>query len=301
MKLVSFDIPKIPTSAADKAKVTKYYNYLKGTKGEAGISSGVRVKVRRKDPEKLAKLQRELGQGKLTGIKYAFVPSMIDPKTGFTVKVHVRSNKVAPDVIRIRPINYLTGKPSGEISFQFEPLNHAALLHDPVAEIERVIMELKSRVDGDEPQRFRVRANDRTVTDVDFDDTITDRVMFYMSEYKLTWRQWLSGITMETAGKQTTLQAYHRARVVDKERKKAVRKISKSYVSVLNAIESSLQTDTRTLTQRAYGVQEDRGATKTIKDMLRKGLISGNDSAWRMTREGQKYLKFGREHIQYFK
>lgn len=283
---VFFALPKDPTPAARK-KLNKYHTYLHGEPGAAGILQGVRVKVRRKDPKKLKKLQTELGQGELPGIKYAYVPSMIDPETGVVVPVFVRSNKIKADVIRIAPPR------GGEIQFRFEALNHKALMRDPEKEVARVVALLKAQDGSDDPQMFRIRSNDRTVTDVDTDESIVTRVRSYMREYK-TWKSWLEGVTMETAGRQTSLQKYHRARIADKERKKQARKINLNYMAMLTAIDQGPPTNTETLAMRALGSPTDPSGLRRLNNMKKAGLVNGDDNRWWNTRAGSEYLRNAR-------
>lgn len=303
--LVSFEIPKTKPRPADKAKLTRYYKYLFG---DNGVALGAKVAVRRKDPEKLLKLQQQFGQGDLPGVKAVFIRSFRDPVTDKLVRPKVKHRKSGPDVVAfpVERFNKRTEawEPAGEVETQFLPFDKIAMLTDPEGEIRRVAQELAdlAGVDADRAY-FRVRNGSQEVNINRMLESTISQVRFYQTQYA-NWQEWLDGLIIESATGQHTLRDYGRAKQAEKERKARVRKINVQHAALLRAIEKTRNGaggPTEALTRTTTGsLDEVSMVRKTLEKMRGLKLVTGDDNRWMMTAHGRKYLANARNVLALF-
>lgn len=296
--LVSFQFPK-QLRPADKRKLNKYHKYLFADYrhgGYSGITNGVKARVRVKDPERLAKLQEEYGQGRLPGVKYVWIPSIIDPVTNKVVRPKVRHRKTMPNVVSFKVERYNEKRGTyepGIVETQFLPFDKIALLQDPQAEIMRVTKELADLAGVDHTTaQFRVRNADNEIKETRTAVTMVDKIKFYMSKYP-DWEEWLDGLIIDTATSTKTLQEYRRTKMGEIERRKKIRKINTTYVLLLNEIsEHKGGAATEVIAQGAYGTIQDAPAVrKLLEEMKGHKLVNGDDNRWFLTQHGQRLLR----------
>lgn len=302
--LVSFDIPKTKPRPADKAKLTRYYNYLFG---DNGVALGAKVAVRRKDPDKLLKLQQQFGQGDLPGVKAVFIRSFRDPVTDKLVRPKVKHRKNAPDVVSFPVERYNrradAWEPAGEVETQFLPFDKLAMLTDPEEEIRRVAAELAELAGVDlDRAYFRVRNGSQEVNVNQLLDSTVSQVRFYQTQYA-NWQEWLDGLIIESATEgQHTLRDYGRAKQAEKERKAKIRTINVQHATLLRAIEKTkVGAMTEVLTRMATGsLDEVSTIRKTLERMRKLKLVMGDDSRWMLTAHGRNYLGKARNILPLF-
>ena len=307
--LVDFAFPR-RLRPADKAKLTKYDNYLfadhrKG--GTNGITNGVRAKVRVKDPAKLAKLQSEYGQGELPGIKYVWIPSIIDPQTEKVVRPRVRHRKTKPNVVSFPVDRYVPSRdefvPGGYVETQYLDFDKAALLEDPDAEVRRVAELLAdyAGVDLDTAQ-FRIRNGENQFKETRMVDSMVGRVRFYMHEYAADWMQWLDGLSIDTAENQHTLLEYRRTKSREIDRRKRIKTVDREQAMLLRAIEKTKGgAMTEILTRMTTGSLDDVSKVrKQLEKMRKRKLVNGDDSRWMLTRHGLSYLSKIRDILRLY-
>lgn len=305
--LVSFEIPKTKPRPADKAKLTRYYNYLFG---DNGVALGAKVAVRRKDPDKLRKLQQQFGQGDLPGVKAVFIRSFRDPVTDKLVrpKIKHRKDKKTPDVVVFPVERYNADEDAwevaGEVATQYLPFDKKALLKNPDAEVRRIAEKLAefAGVDVDRAH-FRIRNGPHEIAENRMIDSTVARVRFYQTQYA-NWEEWLDGLIIETATGQHTLRDYGRAKQAEKERKAKVRKINVQHAALLRAIEKTRNSaggPTEVLTRTTTGsLDEVSMVRKTLEKMRGLKLVTGDDNRWMMTAHGRKYLANARNVLALF-
>ena len=306
--LVDFKFPA-RLRPADKAKLTKYDNYLfadhrKG--GTNGITNGVRATVRVKDPAKLAKLQHEYGQGELPGIKYVWIPSIIDPQTEKVVRPRVRHRKTKPNVVSFPVDRYVPSRdefvPGGYVETQYLDFDKAALLKDSDAEVERVASLLAEYAGEDlDRAQFRVRNGENEVKETEMMDSMKAEIRRYMNEYG-DWMKWLDGLSIDTAENQHTLLEYRRTKSREIERRKRVGRINIDHARLLRAIEKTKGgAMTEILTQQTTGSLDDVSMVrKTLEKMRKLKLVNGDDARWMLTRHGHSYLAKARNALRLF-
>jgi hypothetical protein len=303
--LVDFAIPKTKPRPADKAKLTRYYKYLFG---DNGVALGAKVAVRRKDPDKLLKLQQQFGQGDLPGVKAVFIRSFRDPVTDKLVRPKVKHRKHAPDVV-VFPVERYNKREdawevAGEVETQFLPFDKAALLSDPDAEIRRVAEQLADYAGVDAGRAyFRVRNGENEINVNRLLDSTIAQVRFFQSQYA-NWMKWLDGLIIETATGQHTLRDYGRAKQAEKDRRAKVRKINVQHAALLRAIEKTRNSSggpTEALTRTTTGsLDEVSMVRKTLEKMRGLKLVTGDDNRWMMTAHGRKYLANARNVLALF-
>lgn len=296
--LVDFTFPKKLTPAA-KRKLTRYDEYLfadhrKG--GTNGITNGVRAKVRVKDPAKLAKLQDEYGQGELPGIKYVWIPSIIDPQTEKVVRPRVRHRKTKPNVVSFPVDRYVPSRdefvPGGYVETQYLDFDKAALLRDSDAEVERVASLLAEYAGEDlDRAQFRVRNGENEVKETEMVDSMKAEIRRYMNDYG-DWMKWLDGLSIDTATSQHTLLEYRRTKAGELDRRKRIGEVKKVPAMLLRAIEKTKTgAMTEVLTRMTTGSLDDVSMIrKTLEKMRKQKLVNGDDTRWMLTRHGRATL-----------
>jgi hypothetical protein len=306
--LVNFVFPA-NLSPADKRKLTIYDTYLfadhrKG--GQNGITNGVRARVRVKDPEKLAKLQAEYGQGELPGIKYVWIPSIIDPQTEKVVRPKVRHRKTKPNVISFPVDRYVKSRdafvPGGYVETQYLDFDKMALLRDTDAEVERVCQLLAEYADTDLSRaQFRIRNGENEFKGTMGVDRMRAEVRGLMTDYG-DWQKWLDGLSIDTAGNQHTLLEYRRTKSRELNRRKFIKSANIPYLRLLRALEKSKRgAMTEVLTRQTTGsLDEVSMVRKTLESMRGKKLVVGDDSLWMLTTHGRQYLNKYRDAMILF-
>lgn len=306
--LVSFQFPT-NLRPADKAKLTRYHTYLfadhrKG--GYNGITNGVRARVRVKDPENLAKLQSEYGQGVLPGIKYVWIPSIIDPQTEKVVRPKVRHRKTKPNVISFPVDRYVKSRdafvPGGYVETQYLDFDKKALLRDTDAEVERVCKQLAEYADTDLSRaQFRIRNGENEFKGTMGVDRMRAEVRGLMTDYG-DWRKWLDGLSIDTAGNQHTLLEYRRTKSRELDRRKLIKSANIPVLRLLRALEKTKRgAITEVLTSKTTGsLDEVSTVRKTLENMRSKKLVVGDDSLWVLTANGRKYLNKYRDAMTLF-
>ena len=299
--LVTFAIPETP-SKHWRAKVKKYNNYLKGTPVSPGIASGVRVRVMRRDPKKLAKLQEEVGQGSLPGLKYAWVVSAIDPQTGEPFPVEVIDHKKAPNEIIIH----------GN-SFRTVLFNKSALARQPDDELARVVSLLLRHVPRDEDGEpavlysIRIANGPWMIGDRFLESNVGQAVKRLMSTYSQNssyvardphrnYQQWLNGLTLEIAGNQRSRRELDAARERQRSIYRVVRTLKVQWLGILDAMRKGAR-NVEAIARKYAGDAEDAGTRLALKAMSGKKLVVGDDDRWDTTPQGARYLTRGAEVV----
>lgn len=311
--LVSFVIPKTrhPSSAA---KLEKYVNYLFG---EYGVARGVKVPVRRKDKAKLDKLKDRFGQGRdqggLPGIKYVFVPTIHKKDSDQLLRPIIRHRKNGPDVVIYRETDIDDAGDRytvSEVVTQFLEFDKQAMAMDPEAEVRRVgemLMEL-SGVDDPRMVRFRIQNGGHQMKEMLPLDSMVGQVKFLVGRYAVTageesaWDEWLDGLTIETAENQKSLTHFNHTKAGEYKRRKAVGEIDLQQARILLALERSRGgAATEPIARTTNGTVADAPLLKDVlTSMRRKGLVSGDDNRWMLTRPGTKYLDNARSILPLF-
>jgi hypothetical protein len=306
--LVSFTFPA-NLRPADKAKLTRYHSYLfadhrKG--GRNGITNGVRARVRVKDPEKLAKLQAEYGQGELPGIKYVWIPSFIDPTTEKVVRPKVRHRKTKPNVIAFPVDRYVKSRdemvPGGIVETQFLEFDKNALLTDMPGEVRRVAEQLAEYADEDLSRaQFRIRNGENEFRETRTVDSMIAKIRNLMTDYG-DWKLWLDGLSIDSAKNQHTLMEYRRTKMREIDRRKLIKSANIPVLRLLRALEKTKRgAMTEILTRQTTGSLDDVSTVrKTLESMRNKKLVVGDDSLWMLTTHGRKYLNKYRDAMTLF-
>lgn len=293
--LVDFTLPDYDaTTQWARRKLKKYSEYLLGSADQPGIASGVRAKVRRKDPEQLAKLQREMNQGALPGIKYAFVPTTIDPQTRRPIPVKVTSRKTSPDVIKV-----------GAVSNVSMPFDADALIESPNSEIERVMRELEEEMPDADVIRFQIQNGEQTIKKMHTRRELPLAIQDLMNRYgdnayvvkkspSRHWDRWLFGITAHGAQDQREVHELERAMVATANRKKKVRKFRQDWGGVLDTLEQLGGHAPSESVARGYsGDTTDQGTRDLLAQLKRttSQLVTGDDNRWTITAAGRAYVR----------
>jgi hypothetical protein len=299
--LVSFRIPSYAEKTDHwRKKLKNYYSYLLGADGLPGIADGVVQKVKRRSPEALAALQRQFGQGRLRGIKYAFIPSVTDPETGVVEPVDIIARDGAPDIIQV-----------GDTFQWSEPFDLDALMEAPQAEIARVADLLLSQMPNDrDAARFRImngggENESKTVPGAHTRRSIIERVMYLLNRYdtgsakvrrdgKRWWGNWMWGLQIVVANNQYTLQEFEDAKEVERDRHKQIRKIKLAWLNALDAlVQRGGSSPTEAVAYIATGATDDPTMKKTLTEMRKAKLVTGDTNRWTITQQGREYLQRG--------
>lgn len=307
--LVSFAVPAFDNASEYwRKKVLKYQRYLIGTDDDPGISRGVKAKVHRRDPEKLKALQRQVGQGALRGIKYAFVPTVIDPRTGVPEPVRVVERGKRPTIIAV-----------GDTSSWSEPFNIQALMRDAVPEIERVLAALEATNPyPSDAVRFKMLNgggvdDTKTLPRAYTRQEIVNAVLNLLNRYDIGsakvrrsasrwWGNWLYGLQIQIARNQRTLVEYAQAQEIERERVKRVRTINTVWTNLLEALrDQGGHAPTEPIAYRATGSTSDPTVLPSLKELRKRGLVQGDDSRWTITPKGREYLRQALDVLERFR
>ncbi len=309
--LVSFVIPRRrhPSSAS---KLNRYFDYLFG---QYGATRGVKIPVRRKDPDRLEKLKERFGQGReqggLPGIKYVFVPTYYRKGTDDMIRPIIRHRKTGPDVIVYRE-EAIDDEGARhvlhEVTTQYLPFDKEAMARDAGAEVERVGAELMESlgITDHRDVRFRVQNGSSQMADMLPLDTMAAQVQFLIGRYSKEdghhWTTWLDGLTIEASGQQASLKEYGIAKRGEMRRRKAIGKVNLEHTNLLRAIEQSRRgAMTEVLTMATRGnVSDAPHVKKVLTGMRTAGLVTGDDSHWILTRKGADYLSNARHILPLF-
>lgn len=302
--LVSFRIPGYAERTDHwRKKLKKYHHYLLGSDGLPGIADGVVQKVRRRSPDALAALQRQFGQGQLRGVKFAFIPSVTDPETGIVQSVDVIEREDAPDIIRVGD-TYQWSEP-----FDIDALTGSDL--DAMLEIERVADLLLSQMpEREDAARFRIMNGGgeneaKTVPGAHARRSIVAAVMALLNRYdtgsakvrrdaKRWWGNWLWGLQIVVANNQYTLKEFENAKEVERDRIKKVRKIKLAWLNALDALRQlGGASHTEAVARIATGANDDPTVPKTLTEMRKSKLVTGDANRWTITQQGREYLERG--------
>lgn len=317
---VSFRIPtQYHPSAA--TKLNRYAGYLfgdgKSEGGQYGVARGVKVPVRRKDPAKLDKLKERYGQGKsqggLPGIKVAFVPTYLSNLTGQPVRPTIRHRKSGPDLILFREE---TVTPSGqrevvsEVETLYEPFDKGAMLQNMPAEVQRVAEFLMDALGVTDHRlvRFSIQNGSSQMRPAMSVERLIAEIRFNQSKYNRAdghhWMTWMDGLTIEYAGNQATLKQYAHAKSGEMNRREKVGKVNLKWANLLRAIDQAQgEADTLWLTKTTTGSKDKADvavARGLLTSMRTKGLVSGDDEQWVLTRPGIDYLSKTRAILPLF-
>lgn len=289
---VTFDIPLDPTRHW-RQKLAAYHRYINGTPSSPGITAGVRVRVYRRNPERLAKLQYELGQDGMPGLKYAWVLTTQDPESGLPLPVTVIDRKVAPNKIITHGVDHLT------IRFDTH-----ALARDPAAEVARVMEELKDAAEmGGETlgaYGFQINNGAWTMRNITLERSTVEAVKNLMNTYGAHktvvrrdpyrhWDQWLQGLTIVRAGKQSSIKRMREAQDDQRERTVQIRKINQRYTGILDVLRHGDKI-VESVAREYAGDATDPSVGRTLVEMRKRGLVVGDDNRWMITRKGRDYF-----------
>ena len=310
-RVVDFSIPAEPSPAATR-KLNRYYKYVFGvgadhTGGESGVAIGYgKVAVKRKDPAKLAKLQKRYGQGRLPGVKFVWIPSFIDPLTDKPVRPVIRHRVNEPDVI-IFPYERTdpdTGEviAAGSITTQYLDFDKGAMLRDMPGEVTRVAGELAELMGVDvDKANFRIRNGENQMMDVRRLAGTIAMTSSLMAAYG-NWNKWLDGMMIVQAEDQETLTDFNRTMRREFTRRRRIRSINLEQAVLLRAIEKTRGgAMTEVLSQMVTGSLHDVEKVRTTLEHMRKmKRVTGGDSRWMLTRTGQTYLNSARAVLPLF-
>ncbi len=200
--------PKKPIDAKDFNQAFYYYESLFGTVERAGLTQGIRSRFaftpKNKSKKEIAKarkktekLMKEIGQP-VTGFKYAYIDSILDPKNNEPYAVKVRHHKKEPDTIIVN--NMIMQ------SYDFDKNN---LIQNVMGELETAFDELNANRDED---RFRIHVgegrfiNSNAITD----DAVERSIPKLMEKYSDVssnhyWGNWLTGLVRVKPTNQKTI------------------------------------------------------------------------------------------------
>ena len=301
--LVSFRLPsaKAEPSNYQKRKVKKYYDYLFGTTDRAGIAQGLRQKVLVRGKNKRAKVQRELGQDELPGLKYVFVTTALDPETGRALPATIEpGDDDEPSTVEV-----------GGIGFLFEPFDREALLEDRYAEIERAANKLLNYAPKNTEIRFKIRCADKYTFRSYLKSEIVDEVSKIMDRYHSTyngkkggpWEEWLEGLVMEYARRQQTMVKFDQARELRRDTERKVFKIDQRFVLTLDALDAlGSKASLRAISEYATGSAVDMMTLPALEQMETQGFVERTGkNQWRMLPAGRTYYLWGKDLLGFYK
>lgn len=283
--LVSFKLPKAgQESNSSRRKALKYFKHLLGDGNQPGIASGVKAKITRRSPKKLAELQESLGQGELPGIKYAFVHTVVDPDTGTVVPVTVKEDKGLLPIISGPGYSYVKAE-----------FNKQALFANPDKEIKRVIEELRPYGEGSEIARFRIANGSSRTYEALTDYEVPRIVKRYMAKYnsnKSNWWDWLDGLIMDFAEDQRDFRDMQRAMTAKKTARGKMKKLRPDYAGVLETLDTKRgRAEIEVISSKYAGIPNDKNVKKLVESLTDKGLLQDIGGLFRLTKQGTKYLR----------
>lgn len=297
--LVTFKMPsaKSEPSRYDKRKLKTYYDYLFGNKDRAGIAQGLRKRIAVRGKGQLEKVKKELGQDELSGVKYVFVTTALDPQTGRALPVKLRSRKNAPTVIEIAGVGFL-----------FEAFDRAALIADPTAEVERAMEALMEHAPEDSELRFKIRAADKITFKSWLPSQIVNKVLQFMTRYTTVsrkggpWDEWLEGLVLEYASDQMDIVGFDQARELRRDTERKIFNIDARYMLTLDAVIALGGRPTlKGISKYATGSTMDKETGDALKAMERQGFVEDiGKGRWRILPEGRTYYNWGKDILPFF-
>jgi hypothetical protein len=284
--LVSFKLPKPGNETKHvRNKVNKYFKYLISDGRQPGIAVGVKAKVRRKNDKTLRELQRSLGQGRLAGIKYAFVPSVVNTETGLVEQATLKSRCGDLPVVTVGRIQTVT-----------VPFDIDALIRNPFEEVEITMALLMRCAKSYKVLRFRVATGEFGQTRMYralLKHEVVGAVMEIMSEYTTDehlWKKWVYGLSIEFSNDQRDMVEREQAFNMRKEAMKEIRRIRTDFAGVLEVMAEGGRMDSAQISRAFAGLTNDKGALALIAEMDKKGLIVASGGNWLLSKGGREYL-----------
>lgn len=282
--LVAFRVPASQPTPYHKRKLKRYYDYLIGDGEQPGITNGVRARVTIRSADKRKKLQRELGQDALRGIKYVWVPTVMDQKerTPQPVEIDFSDDEDEPDRITSDNVSEMTAN-----------FNIRALVRDAEEEVERVMDYLMSFVPRNVKAVVWIVNNGafRLGSDSINRQQVVSEIVNLMHDYK-NFRRWLRALTVKWSTSFRSLNKYRAARLADGERRKKIRKFRLDYLNVLSELRGGGK-PVEGIAARVAGDPTDPAVRKTLVLMKRAGLVRGDDNKWMIAEQGRTYYNAG--------
>ncbi len=284
--LVDFKLPPPGTEtkhARDKAR--KYFKYLISDGRQPGIAVGVKAKVRRKNATTLRELQRSLGQGRLAGIKYAFVPSVVNQDTGLVEQATLKSRCGDLPVVTVGNINTVT-----------VPFDIGGLLRNPYEEVQLTMALLSRCAKNSKVSRFRIATGEFGQTRMYaslLEREVVQEVINIMSAYTTSdhnWQKWVYGLAIEFTNDQRDMKAREIAFNTRREAMKEIRKIRTDFAGILDIMATGGRMDSNQISRSFSGLTNDKQTTTLIAEMERKGLIQASGGNWLLSKGGREYL-----------
>lgn len=287
---LSFKLPKAGTETkAQQNKARKYFQYLiKDRHAQPGLTSGVKARVRRKDPAKLLELQKSIGQGQLKGVKYAFVPSVVNRETGLVEAAHITETNELP-IVRIGNINVVTAE-----------FDRQALVSDTVREVDRVMAMLEPYADKRDVARFRVATGDSGQTRM-YQALTRAEVIKYILELMRSYHhparnaqqdvtKWVHGLSLEFTSNQRDMKERENAYTRKKEARLEIRKMRSDYGGLLEVVTQG-RDHVGAIVRKFAGRSDDDKTQKTVKEMVKNGLLKNVSDYLSLTQNGRAYFK----------
>lgn len=294
-KATAARIPKASPTSYAKRKVRLYYQYLFGSEHGPGITQGIRDRVTVKSPRRREKLQAELGQGALPGIKYVWVPTVIDPRISAPMPVEITHRDRQPDIVEFGG--------TGTVRMNFDL---AEMVEHPRAEVKRTMQALLDSLDfSPAAVSWHYLAGDRGFTYMKHtpstEQGLMDALRGIMNAYPSYkgnhhWKRWLTGLELTYArgrhapGKVKTIDTM---RDEAYQRRKRIGKIKMSWLNALDAVEAK-GLPVEAISRKIAGMVGDPGVALALADMKKAKLVSGDDNRWSITSAGKDYLLNGR-------
>lgn len=285
--LVNFDLPKPGTETKHaRDKVRKYFKYLISDGRQPGIAVGVKAKVRKKKAEQLRDLQRSLGQGRLPGVKYAFIPSVVNQDTGMVEPATLSTRCGDLPVVTVGNVNTVT-----------VPFDIKGLLRNPYEEVQLTMALLKRCAKNAKIMRFRIATGEFGQTRMYaslLESEVVSEVILIMSQYTTDdhlWKKWVYGLAIEFTNAQRDMRDREIAFNMRKEAMKEIRKIRTDFAGILSVISDGKgKMQGRQISYQFSGRLEDEQTARALKDMMRQGLVKESADNWWITQNGRAYL-----------
>ncbi len=286
--LVSFELPKPGREskhARDKAR--KYFKYLISDGRQPGIAVGIKAKVRRKNEETLRSLQRDLGQGRLKGVKYAFIPSVVNQQTGLVEQATLKSRCGDLPVVTVGNVNTVT-----------VPFDIKGLLRNPYEEVRLTMALLMRCAKNAKVARFRIATGEFGQTRMYaslLEREVVQEVINIMSAYTTSdhnWQKWVYGLAVEFTNSQRDMQEREISFNMRKEAMKEVRKIRTDFADILEVVsEYGPNVTGRTIASKYAGRADDTITAGLLKAMHKQGMLNEHNDKWSLSKNGRDYLK----------
>jgi hypothetical protein len=233
-----------------------------------------------------------VGQGQLPGIKYAFVPSIIDPKTKKIAPVKIRQTEALP-IVKVGSVSTIT------MPFDLDVMSEG---HDEAeAVIEEMMATLLPYADGADVVRFRIATGEHGQTRMYAslqDYEVVDEVLRIMNRYSATrapghdWGDWLYGLAIEFADNQRDMYARDVSFSKRREGMREIKKLRVDYGGMLEVIAARVPPSSEVeLTRDFSGRSVDEATAKLIKSMVKAKLLTRVGDRFYISKDGRHYLK----------